>query len=75
MTGKDFEVIAKALRDHRPLFPHSLDDESVLWNLLVARFAIVCGDSNPRFSKQKFLHACYQDVGPKIGVDNTTPVR
>lgn len=73
MTSKDFEVIAKALRDHRPS-RHPTSDYT-LWLKFVDRFVTVCGDSNPRFSKQKFLHACYQDVGLRSGVDNTTPMR
>ena len=52
MTRKDFELIAKAIRDQRDQpVPDPLD-------ALAYRLASALFNTNPRFDRERFLKAC-----------------
>ena len=58
MTKKDFEAIARALKDqHDALAPLTAAQERIL--LSTAKdIAGVCAAQNPRFDRARFLAAC-----------------
>ena len=53
MTRKDYELIAKTLKEakHHSLHPTVVDD-------VVTRFADALEAENPRFDRQRFTAAC-----------------
>jgi hypothetical protein len=57
MTKRDFEMIAAALRDTRPL-PSREPGERVRWLEIVDTFASRLGRSNPAFDRERFTAAC-----------------
>lgn len=57
MTKKDFELLARALRDCRPLPLHL---ERMKQHDYVIRFmANALATTNPRFDRERFLNACF----------------
>ena len=65
MTRKDYELIAKAIKDVG-LFYHvsrlgQPTPETVLWSVAV-ELAREFGDDNVRFEKQRFLESCEVDT-------------
>lgn len=62
MTRKDFELIAKTMRD---VLPPKKGSESLDFyrthRLIVNEFAHVLASTNPRFDRERFEHACTQE--------------
>lgn len=62
MTRKHFELIARTLRNLRPV-PGFDGYTAVLrqWEKAVFTFTDMCAASNPRFNRSRFLEACGVD--------------
>lgn len=60
MTKKDFELIARAMREGRTYVgtDFAADRESDLHTLCCYRLADALATTNPRFDRAKFLQAC-----------------
>jgi hypothetical protein len=59
MTRKDFEAIAKAVRNATDeAVACEMGDELTGINMVVRHLAIMCAESNERFDKDRFLRAC-----------------
>lgn len=62
MTRKDFELIARVLRDSKPddLLLRYVESHAIAWNGIVQRFANELQKTNLRFDVDKFRDACSQ---------------
>ena len=66
MSKKDFELIAKTLKDSKqhlqgvnPLINQAFESQ---WKFMVNRISYELMTTNPRFNREKFLQACgYND--------------
>jgi hypothetical protein len=60
MTKKDFELIARALRDARPGGNVARAEPNVMmqWTATVMRISAALMDTNPRFDAERFRKAC-----------------
>jgi len=60
MTRKDYELIAKVLREERPEKNGNIhyDVEIEKWGMIVIRFSQYLSRENERFSPEKFREAC-----------------
>lgn len=59
MTKKDFEMIAKVLRDSKPDCCEAEEREQ--WSDVVFNFMKCLQKTNPRFDWKRFLAACGMD--------------
>ena len=64
MTRKDFQAIAKSLKDSRPdmtrtsMAKAGRDSAFVQWNITVDNFTNMCAAQNPNFDRDRFTAAC-----------------
>jgi len=64
MTRKDFQAIAKSLKDSRPdmtrtsMAKAGRDSAFVQWNITVDSFTDMCAAQNPNFDRDRFTAAC-----------------
>lgn len=64
MTRKDFQAIAKSLKDSRPdmsrtsMAKAGRDSAYVQWTITVEKFTGMCAAQNPNFDRDRFLAAC-----------------
>lgn len=57
MTRKDFEIIAKVLRDLDADF-NNCGEDTISLALVVEELAIALRDTNPNFNHNRFVEAC-----------------
>jgi hypothetical protein len=56
MTRKDFELIARTIRQTRQ---YQLDSQLIPFDKLVTEFAFNLASTNPRFDHDRFVRACF----------------
>jgi hypothetical protein len=64
MTKKDYELIAKTIREVATEDDHEERDASAFKNDLVTDFAYELGRRSPRFDTERFVRACGGEATP-----------